>query len=434
MKPALSESLMEAVLASENVRQAWKRVKSNGGAAGVDGITVDEFVETIRTSWAGIRESLMNGTYQPAPVLRVEIPKKSGGKRPLGIPTVCDRLIQQSIQQVLTPVFDPKFSGSSYGFRPHRSAHEAVRRVQELIRSGYRFVVDIDIEKFFDRVNHDVLMMLVSRHVSDKRLLRLMGKYLRSGVKIDGRVEPTREGTPQGGPLSPLLANIYLDVLDKELEKRGLNFVRYADDLLILVKSKAAGDRVLRSVTRFLEKRLKLTVNQEKSGVREADDTNYLGFTFTREGKILWSDESYRSFRHRVKELTGRSWGVSMKYRLSKLSTYIRGWVNYFGIAEYYRPIPELDSWIRRRVRMCCIKVWRRPRTRIRNLKAMGVLLHTAIRTGCIERGWWYLSGVLGVQNAFTNRWLKQKGLVSVKELWCKIHYGNEIRPKLASC
>jgi RNA-directed DNA polymerase len=433
MEPALSENLMEAVLESANVRQAWKRVKSNGGAAGVDGTTVYEFVDTIRTSWAGIRESLMNGTYQPSPVLRVEIPKKSGGKRPLGIPTVCDRLIQQSVQQVLTPEFDPKFSESSYGFRPNRSAHGAVRKVQQLIRNDYRFVVDIDIEKFFDRVDHDILMMLISRQVSDKRVLRLIGSYLRSGVKVDGKLEPTQKGTPQGGPLSPLLANIYLDVLDKELEKRGLNFVRYADDLLILVKSQSAGDRVLQSVTRFLEKRLKLTVNQKKSGVRKVDDMNYLGFRFTREGKILWTDESYRGFRQRVKELTARSWGVSMRYRLSQLSMYIRGWVNYFGISEYYRPVPELDAWIRRRVRMCAIKVWRRCRTRIRNLNAMGVLLNTAIRTGCIERGWWYLSSVLGVQNAFTNKWLKEHGLVSVKELWCKIHYGDKVRTKLAS-
>jgi len=432
MDPALSESLMEAVFASENVRQAWKRVKSNGGAAGVDGVTVDEFVDHVRNSWSDTRTSLMDGTYLPSPVLRVEIPKKSGGKRPLGIPTVCDRLIQQSIQQVLTPVFDPTFSGSSYGFRPHRSAHEAVRRVRALIRSGYRYVVDLDIEKFFDRVNHDILMVQVAKHVRDKRLLRLIGKYLRSGVEVDGRVEPTRQGTPQGGPLSPLLANILLDVLDKELEKRGLKFVRYADDLLILVKSKAAGDRVLRSVTRFLEKRLKLTVNREKSGVRKADETNYLGFTFTK-GSIRWSEESYQLFRKRVRELTGRSWGVSMKYRMSKLSTYIRGWINYFGIAEQYRPIPGLDSWIRRRVRMCCIKPWRRCRTRIHNLNVMGVRLDTAIRTGCIERGWWYLSGVLGVQNAFTNQWMKQQGLVSVKEMWSKIHYGKNIRPELAS-
>jgi RNA-directed DNA polymerase len=432
MEPALSESLMEAVLSSGNVREAWRRVKSNGGAAGVDGTTVDEFVVKIRSSWEGIRESLMKGTYQPSPVLRVEIPKKNGGKRPLGIPTVCDRLIQQSIHQVLQPKFDPEFSESSFGFRPNRSAHGAVRRVQELIRSGYCFVVDIDIEKFFDRVNHDILMTQVSKRVEDKRLLRLIGKYLRSGVSVKGRVEPTKEGTPQGGPLSPLLANVYLDVLDKELEKRGLNFVRYADDLLILVKSKEAGDRVLRSVTRFLAKRLKLTVNQEKSGVREANDTNYLGFTF-HNGKIRWSEESERSFRHRVKELTGRSWFVSMPYRIRKLSVYIRGWVNYFGISEYYHPIPDLDSWIRRRVRMCYIKAWRKRRTRIRNLQARGVLLHTAIRTGLIERGWWYLSGVLGVQNAFPNARLKKNGLVSVKELWVKIHYGNTVKTKLAS-
>lgn len=432
MEPALSESLMEAMLSSGNVRQAWQRVKSNGGAAGVDGVTVDEFVGHIRTSWKGICESLMDGAYQPSPVLRVEIPKKSGGIRPLGIPTVCDRLIQQSILQVLTPIFDPTFSESSFGFRPHRSAHEAVRKVRELITKGYRYVVDIDIEKFFDNVDHDILMAQVIKRVRDKRVRKAIGRYLRSGVKVGGRVEPTRQGTPQGGPLSPLLANILLDVLDKELEKRGLHFVRYADDLVILVRSKLAGERVLRSITRFLEKRLKLKVNQEKSGVREADETTYLGFTF-RKGKIRGSEESYRRFKQQVRELTGRSWGVSMKYRIGKLSVYVRGWVNYFGISEYYRPVPELDSWIRRRVRMCCIKPWRRRRTRIRNLNAMGVWIGTAIRTGCIERGYWYLSGVLGVQNAFPTRWMAEQGLVSVKELWCKIHYGNKIRPELAS-
>jgi RNA-directed DNA polymerase len=307
-----------------------------------------------------------------------------------------------------------------------------VKRAQELIAAGRRIVVDIDIEKFFDTVNHDIFMSLVSKRVSDKRLLRLIGRYLRSGVEIDGRVEPTRQGTPQGGPMSPLLANIYLDVLDKELEKRGLHFVRYADDLLVLVKSKPAGERVLRSVTRFLEKHLKLKVNPAKSGVREADDTNYLGFTF-RKDRIRWSEESFQSFEHRVRELTDRSWGVSVRYRIRKLTVYVRGWMNYFGISEYYRPIPEIDSWIRRRVRMCCIKPWRRGRTRIRKLMSMGVLPDTAIRTGLIERGCWYMSGVLGVQNAFPTKWLMQQGLVSVKDLWCKMHYGDKARLSFAS-
>jgi RNA-directed DNA polymerase len=302
-----------------------------------------------------------------------------------------------------------------------------------LIGEGYRYVVDIDIEKFFDTVNHDTLMTLIGKRVGDKRILRLIGRYLRCGVEIDGRVEPTQHGTPQGGPLSPLLANIYLDVLDKELEKRGLHFVRYADDLLILVKSKLAGERVLKSVTLFLEKRLKLKVNLQKSGVRKTDDTNYLGFTF-RKGKIRWSEESFRQFEHRIRELTARSWGVSLKYRIGKLSVYVRGWMNYFGISEYYRPVPEIDSRIRRRVRMCCIKPWRRGRTRIRKLMSMGVLPDVAIRTGLIERGCWYLSGVLGVQNAFTTKWLMQQGLVSVKDLWCKTHYGDKARLTLASC
>jgi RNA-directed DNA polymerase len=427
MEPALNESLMEAVVATANVRTAWQRVKSNGGAAGVDGVTVEEFVARARPAWENVRASLLDGTYQPQPVRRVEIPKRNGGKRPLGIPTVNDRLIQQSVQQVLTPVFDPTFSESSYGFRPKRSAHEAVRRVRQLIDEGHRFIVDIDIEKFFDTVNHDILMASVARRVRDKRVLRVIGRYLRSGAEVNGKIEPSRQGTPQGGPLSPLLANIYLDVLDKELEKRSLHFVRYADDLLILVKSQRAGERVLQSVTRFLETHLKLKVNQEKSGVREADDTTYLGFAF-RKGKIRWSEESFQCFKQRVRELTGRSWGVSVKYRIRKLAVYVRGWTNYFGISEYYRPIPEIDSWIRRRVRMCCIKPWRRKRTRIRKLQSMGVRLDTAIRTGCIERGYWYLSGVLGVQNALPNQWLAEQGLVSVKDLWCKMHYGENAR------
>jgi RNA-directed DNA polymerase len=427
MEPALNESLMEAVVATANVRTAWQRVKSNGGAAGVDGVTVEEFVARARPAWENVRASLLDGTYQPQPVRRVEIPKRNGGKRPLGIPTVNDRLIQQSVQQVLTPVFDPTFSETSYGFRPKRSAHEAVRRVRQLIDEGHRFIVDIDIEKFFDTVNHDILMASVARRVRDKRVLRVIGRYLRSGAEVNGKIEPSRQGTPQGGPLSPLLANIYLDVLDKELEKRSLHFVRYADDLLILVKSQRAGERVLQSVTRFLETHLKLKVNQEKSGVREADDTTYLGFAF-RKGKIRWSEESFQCFKQRVRELTGRSWGVSVKYRIRKLAVYVRGWTNYFGISEYYRPIPEIDSWIRRRVRMCCIKPWRRKRTRIRKLQSMGVRLDTAIRTGCIERGYWYLSGVLGVQNALPNQWLAEQGLVSVKDLWCKMHYGENAR------
>jgi RNA-directed DNA polymerase len=427
MEPALNESLMEAVVATANVRTAWQRVKSNGGAAGVDGVTVEEYAARTRPAWENIRASLLNGTYQPQPVRRVEIPKRNGGKRPLGIPTVGDRVIQQAVQQVLTPVFDPTFSESSYGFRPKRSAHEAVRRVRQLIDEGHRFIVDIDIEKFFDTVNHDILMASAARRVRDKRVLRVIGRYLRSGAEVNGKIDPPGRGTPQGGPLSPLLANIYLDVLDKELEKRGLHFVRYADDLLILVKSKRAGERVLQSVARFLETHLKLKVNQEKSGVREADDTTYLGFAF-RKGTIRWSEESFQCFKQRVRELTGRSWGVSVKYRIRKLAVYVRGWINYFGISEYYRPIPEIDSWIRRRVRMCCIKPWRRKRTRIRKLQSMGVRLDTAIRTGCIERGYWYLSGVLGVQNAFPNRWLAEQGLVSVKDLWSKMHYGENAR------
>ena len=373
-QPDPNENLLERVVSRDNVQKAWKRVKANKGAPGIDNMSIDDFPEFARAQWGGIRESLMAGTYQPSPVKRVEIPKPTGGKRPLGIPTVIDRLIQQAMYQVLMPIFDPDFSAFSYGFRPGRSAHDAVRKVREYIRQGYRIAVDMDLSKFFDRVNHDVLMHRVARKIRDKRVLRLIGKYLRAGAMVNGRLQATRKGVPQGGPLSPLLANILLDDLDKELERRGHGFVRYADDFIILVKSEQAGERVMLSVQRFLEQKLKLKVNQDKSQVRSTNKTNFLGFTF-KGTKIRWSDKAFQEFKRRVKQLTGRSWFVSMGYRLDKLAQYLRGWMNYFGISEYYRPIPEIDHWLRRRVRMCYWKQWRYARTKVRELRKLGTSL-----------------------------------------------------------
>jgi len=293
--------------------------------------------------------------------------------------------------------------------------------VREYIREGYRIAVDMDLSKFFDRVNHDVLMHRVARKIRDKRILRLIGKYLRAGVVIKGRLQKSREGVPQGGPLSPLLANILLDDLDKELEKRGHKFVRYADDFVILVRTQRAGLRVKESVTRFLERKLKLKVNQDKSQVSSTDNTNFLGFTF-RGTKIRWSDKAFREFKRRVKRLTGRSWFVSMEYRYKKLSQYIRGWMNYFGISEYYRPIPEIDHWLRRRMRMCYWKQWRRPRTKIRNLRKLGTSLKAALGVGLSRKGPWRLARTLATQTGMTNQWLKEQGLVSAKERWVNIY------------
>jgi len=421
-QPNPNENLLERVLSRDNVQKAWKRVKANKGAPGIDNMSIDDFPEFARAQWERIRDSLMAGTYQPSPVKRVEIPKPTGGTRPLGIPTVLDRLIQQAMYQVLMPIFDPDFSEFSYGFRPGRSAHDAVRKVRDYIRQGYRMAVDMDLSKFFDRVNHDVLMHRVARKIRDKRILRLIGKYLRAGVVIKGRLQKSREGVPQGGPLSPLLANILLDDLDKELEKRGHKFVRYADDFVILVRTQRAGMRVKESVTRFLERKLQLQVNQDKSRVSSTDNTNFLGFTF-KGTKIRWSDRAFREFKRRVKRLTGRSWFVSMEYRYMKLSQYIRGWMNYFGISEYYRPIPEVDQWLRRRMRMCYWKQWRRPRTKIRKLRKLGTSLKAAIDVGLSRKGPWRLARTLATQTGMTNQWLKEQGLVSVKELWVNIHY-----------
>lgn len=415
-------NLLERILSKDNMRQAWKRVKANKGAPGIDKMSIEDFPDFARKNWQGIRDSLFSGNYQPLPVKRVEIPKPTGGTRPLGIPSVVDRVIQQAIYQVMMPIFDPEFSEFSYGFRPGRSAKDAVRKVREHIRQGYRVAVDMDLSKFFDRVDHDVLMHRVALKIRDKRVLRLIGKYLRAGVMVKGRLQKSREGVPQGGPLSPLLANILLDDLDKELEKRGHKFARYADDFVILVKSERAGLRVKESVTRFLERKLKLMVNQDKSRVSATNETNFLGFTF-KGTKIRWSDKAFREFKRRVKELTGRSWFVSMEYRYKKLSQYIRGWMNYFGISEYYRPIPEIDHWLRRRMRMCYWKRWRYTRTKVRELRRLGTSLKAAIDVGLSRKGPWRLARTLATHTGMTNQWLKDQGLVSVKELWVNIHY-----------
>jgi len=419
--------LLERILSRENMQQAWKRVKANKGAPGVDNISIEDFPDFAHENWRTIRESLSDGSYQPLPVKRVEIPKQSGGTRPLGIPTVTDRLIQQAIARVLMPIFDPEFSDSSYGFRPGRSAHDAVYKVREYIKEGYRIAVDMDLSEFFDTVNHDVLMHRVARKIKDKRVLKLIGKYLRAGVVVNGRLQVTRKGVPQGGPLSPLLANILLDDLDKELEKRGHRFVRYADDFLVLVKSQLAGVRVSQSIERFLNRRLKLKVNEKKSRVARTDNTDFLGFTF-KGAKIHWSDRAFQQFKWRIKYLSGRSWFVSMEYRMKKIAQYLRGWMNYFGISEYYRPIPEIDHWLRRRVRMCYWKQWRYVRTRVRNLLKMGAHPNVAIPMSLSRKGPWKCARTLATQTGMTIQWLKDQGLLSVKEQWVNIHYPTTVR------
>ena len=426
-EPFSNDHLLERILSAENVRRAWKQVRANKGAPGIDGVTVEQFPDTFRELWPKIRSNLFEGTYAPSPVLRVEIPKPDGSKRPLGIPTVLDRMIQQAIAQVLGLIFDPLFSESSCGFRPGRSAHDGVRQVKQIIGQGYTVAVDTDLSKFFDTVNHDVLMVRVSRRIHDKRVLRLIGKYLRAGVMVKGRLQATPTGVPQGGPLSPPLANVLLDDLDKELERRGHLFVRYADDFIIMVKSLSAGTRVMASIRRFLEQELRLTVNEKKSKVAPVEECAFLGFVFVR-GKIRGSDKSFLEFKRRIRLFTGRSWFVSMEYRFGKLAEYVRGWINYYGISEYYRPIPLIDEWLRRRLRMCYWKQWRYARTKVRNLLKLGTFKRQAIMTAISRRGPWHLARTLATQSGMTNKWLSEQGLISVKEQWVRIHYPATVR------
>jgi RNA-directed DNA polymerase len=352
MQPALDQNLMVKVVERANVQQAWQRVKLNKGAPGSNGMTLEDFPAYAREHWPAIRQSLLDGTYRPQPVRRVVIPKPGGrGERMLGVPCVVDRVIQQAILQVLTPIFDPGFSASSFGSRPKRSAHGAIAQIKGYLKEGYRIAVDLDLEKFFDTVHHDVLMSRVARKARDKVLLNLIGRYLRAGVMVDGIVQATAWGTPQGSPLSPLLAHILLDDLDQELEKRGHRFVRYMDDLVIFVKSMRAGKRVMANISRYLTRKLQLKVNRQKSQVVNVHALEYLGFKF-KGIRVYWSDKAFADFKHRLKGLTARSWGVSMAYRLERLNQYLRGWMGYFCISQYYHPIPELDGWLRRRIRM----------------------------------------------------------------------------------
>ena len=356
-----SENLMERIVDQANFETAWKQVRANHGAPGPDGITLDEFPEIFRQRWPDLRRQLLEGTYQPGPARRKSIPKPDGSQRNLGIPNVIDRLVQQAILQVLTPIFDPDFSASSFGFRPGRSAQQAAQQVQAHIRAGYRHCVDMDLSKFFDRVQHDVLMARVSRKVHDKRLLALIGRYLRAGVMVDTELQPSTEGTMQGGPLSPLLANILLDDFDKELERRGLRFVRYADDFLVFTKTREAARRVFVSIERYLTRKLKLVVNQQKSRTCSTDGVEFLGFVFQGYGgQIRVARKNLDKFTARVRDITGRNRSVSFAQRCTELRRYFQGWVGYFRLVPIKSFFGDLDKWVRRRIRMCIWKSWRR--------------------------------------------------------------------------
>jgi RNA-directed DNA polymerase len=415
-------SLMEEVVDDLNMEQAWAKVKANRRAPGPDGITVEDFPEWFAPRWQAIRQQLLDGTYRPEPVRRKSIPKPDGGQRDLGIPNVVDRLIQQAIAQVLTPIFDPDFSESSFGYRPYRDGHGAVKQIQTIIRSGHHWCVDMDLSKFFDTVQHDVLMVRVSRKVHDKRLLKLIGKFLRGGVMVLGCFQLTKEGTMQGGPLSPLLANILLDDLDKELEKRGLPFVRYADDFIIFVKSEAAAHRVFGSVERYLQRTLKLVVNREKSCVRRADGVEFVGYEFRGYGgKICVSEKNLRHFKQRASELLARKGGRAMDRRMVEFTQYARGWIGYFALEQRKSAFTNLDKWLRRRVRACYWKSWRLPRTRIRKLKSLGISHDDAMAFGNSRKAVWRLSMTSGVQRALSNAWLKAAGLFSLEEKWSEL-------------
>ncbi len=412
-----TEELIEEVLRRENLKRAYKRVKGNKGAPGVDGMSVEELMPYCQVHWKEIKEHLQNGTYQPRPVKRVEIPKPGGkGTRMLGIPVVLDRLIQQAILQILTPIYDPTFSENSYGFRPGRSTHGAIRKAREYVDEGYTWVVDMDLSKFFDRVNHDVLMSRIARRIKDKRLLRLIRRYLQAGMMEGGITSPRMEGTPQGGPLSPLLSNILLDELDKELESRGHRFCRYADDFTIYVKSETAGKRVMASLTTYLEKVLRLKVNHEKSAIGRPWERKYLGYSFTAEDqpRPRVAPKSISKLKQKLKPIWKKGRGMSLEMTIKELNPIIVGWASYYRLSELVWPLKKLDSWIRRRIRCIIWRHWKTPKTRMKNLIKRGVPIHVARPTAYANAGPWKASKLPGMNMAFPNKTLRRWGLKSL--------------------
>jgi RNA-directed DNA polymerase len=408
--------LMEEVLRRENMMVAHARVVKNGGAPGVDGMNIEELWGHCQKHWARIREELLSGTYVPQPIRRMDIPKPDGkGTRTLGIPTVLDRMIQQALLQVLTPIFDPMFSDGSFGFRPGRSTHDAVARAREHIAAGYGWVVDMDLEKFFDRVNHDVLMARVARRVKDKRVLLLIRRYLQAGMMEGGLEAPRKEGTPQGGPLSPLLSNVLLDELDKELEQRGHRFVRYADDCNVYVRSEEAGKRVMASLEHFLAKRLRLKVNRDKSAVARPSERKFLGYTVSRHKKptLKVAPKSEQRLKRKLQPLFRRGRGRPLVDTIRDLSRILRGWVAYFRLAEVKTCFERLDKWVRRKLRCMVWRQWKTPRTRVQKLRGLGVDLRRE-GTGAYSRGPWWNAGAPHMHVAVPSASLRQLGLVSL--------------------
>jgi RNA-directed DNA polymerase len=417
-RPAGTTRLMEEICDRENMEEALRRVKANKGSAGIDGMTVGGIADYLKQHWPAVRERLLNGTYEPNPVRRVEIPKPDGGVRKLGIPTVLDRLIQQAVMQVLQRQWDGTFSEHSYGFRPGRSAHQAVAQAQQYIAEGHGWCVDLDLEKFFDRVNHDKLMGRIAKRVGDKRLLKLIRAFLNAGVMENGLVSPSVEGTPQGGPLSPLLSNLVLDELDRELERRGHRFVRYADDCNIYVRSERAGQRVMESVTRFIMQELKLKVNEAKSAVARPQERKFLGFSFTvgPEVKRIIAPKALDRFKQRIREITRRAKGVSMKTTIEELAPYMRGWRSYFGFCETPYVLLSLTRWVRLRLRAARWRQWKTPRRRREALLELGVRLRLARNTAGSGLGPWHLAKAKALSVGLSNAYFKSLGLPSLTE------------------
>jgi group II intron reverse transcriptase/maturase len=408
--------LMDVVCERGNLMLAYQRVLKNKGAAGVDGIGIAEFKEHLKQHWPTIKAKLLAGEYMPAPVRRVDIPKPQGGVRTLGIPTLTDRLIQQALHQVLSPIFEAEFSESSYGFRPGRNAHQAVKAAKQYVAEGRRIVVDMDLEKFFDRVNHDLLMQKLSTKIEDGRVLRLIRRYLEAGMMADGMVSPRTEGTPQGGPLSPLLSNILLTELDRELERRGHTFCRYADDCNIYVKSKEAGERVMVSITRFLADTLKLTVNAAKSAVARPWERKFLGYSLTwhKAPKLKIAPTSLKRLEDKIREVLKGARGRSLTKVIDELNPILRGWMAYFKLTETKRVLEKLDGWIRRKLRCILWRQWKRPYTRAKNLMKAGLVEERAFRSAFNQRGPWWNSGASHMNQAFPKSFFDRLGLVSL--------------------